>query len=277
LSADSFGLVGAVIVGFFVIVALAAPLLAPYNPYAYQYTPTGALARMQPPSASFLLGTNYYGQDVLSQLIRGSTVTLLVGLLSGVFIGFFGTAVGMIAGYFGGFVDDALMRVVDVFMGVPTLPFAIVVVTIAGPSIEHIIFVVTLLFWRTSARVIRSSVLTLRELGYMRAARVAGASHVRMLLVHVLPNVLPLTFLYVVFGTGAAVLTEASLSFLGLGDPFVVSWGQMLYFAFTTASIRVAWWWVLPPALCVIAFMSGLYFIGRAYEEYLNPRLRRRA
>jgi peptide/nickel transport system permease protein len=277
LKADPFGMAGATIVGFFVIVALAAPLLAPYNPYAYQYLPNGALARMQPPNTSFLLGTNYYGQDVLSQLIRGSTVTLLVGLLSGVFIGFFGTAVGMVAGYFGGFVDDALMRVVDVFMGVPTLPFAIVVVTVAGPSIEHIIFVITLLFWRTSARVIRSSVLTLRELGYMRAARVAGASHLRMLLVHVLPNVLPLTFLYVVFGAGAAVLTEASLSFLGLGDPFVVSWGQMLYFAFTTASIRVAWWWVLPPALCVIAFMSGLYFIGRAYEEYLNPRLRRRA
>jgi peptide/nickel transport system permease protein len=276
LRADSFGLVGATIVVLFVIVALAAPLLAPYNPYAYQYLPNGSLARMQPPSASFLLGTNYYGQDILSQLIRGSTVTLLVGLLSGVFIGFFGTAVGMVAGYFGGFVDDALMRVVDVFMGVPTLPFAIVVVTVAGPSIEHIIFVITLLFWRTSARVIRSSVLTLRELGYMRAARVAGASHLRMLLIHVLPNVLPLTFLYVVFGAGAAVLTEASLSFLGLGDPFVVSWGQMLYFAFTTASIRTAWWWVLPPALCVIAFMSGLYFIGRAYEEYLNPRLRRR-
>jgi peptide/nickel transport system permease protein len=110
----------------------------------------------------------------------------------------------------------------------------------------------------------------------MRAARVVGAGHVRMLLVHVLPNVLPLTFLYVVFGAGAAVLTEASLSFLGLGDPFVVSWGQMLYFAFTTAAIRVAWWWVLPPALCLIAFMSGLYFVGRAYEEYLNPRLRRR-
>jgi peptide/nickel transport system permease protein len=268
---------GAILVGFFVVVALAAPLLAPYNPYAYQYLANGTLARMQPPSATFLLGTNYYGQDVLSQLIRGSTVTLLVGLLSGVFIGFVGTAVGMVAGYFGGLVDDALMRVVDVFMGVPTLPFAIVVVTVAGPSIEHIIFVITLLFWRTSARVVRSSVLTLRELGYMRAARVAGASHLRMLLVHVLPNVLPLTFLYVVFGAGAAVLTEASLSFLGLGDPFVVSWGQMLYFAFTTASIRVAWWWVLPPALCVIAFMSGLYFIGRAYEEYLNPRLRRRA
>src|SRR5712692_7147376 len=277
LRADSFGLVGATIIGIFVIVALAAPLLAPYNPYAYQYLPNGTLARMQPPNASFLLGTNYYGQDILSQLIRGSTVTLLVGLLSGVFIGFFGTAVGMVAGYFGGFVDDALMRVVDVFMGVPTLPFAIVVVTVAGPSIEHIIFVITLLFWRTSARVIRSSVLTLRELGYMRSARVAGASHLRMLLIHVLPNVLPLTFLYVVFGAGAAVLTEASLSFLGLGDPFVVSWGQMLYFAFTTASIRIAWWWVLPPALCVIAFLSGLYFIGRAYEEYLNPRLRRRA
>jgi peptide/nickel transport system permease protein len=263
LRADSFGLVGAGIVGLFVIVALAAPLLAPYNPYAYQYLPNGNLARMQPPNGNFLLGTNYYGQDVLSQLIRGSTVTLLVGLLSGLFIGFFGTAVGMVAGYFGGFVDDLLMRVVDVFMGVPTLPFAIVVVTIAGPSIEHIILVITLLFWRTSARVVRSSV--------------SGAGHMRMLLVHVLPNVLPLTFLYVVFGAGAAVLTEASLSFLGLGDPFVVSWGQMLYFAFTTASIRVAWWWVLPPALCVIAFMSGLYFIGRAYEEYLNPRLRRRA
>jgi peptide/nickel transport system permease protein len=276
LREDPFGLAGASIVGFFIVVALAAPLLAPYNPYAYQYLPNGTLARMLPPSSTFLLGTNYYGQDVLSQLIRGSTVTLLVGLLSGVFIGFFGTAVGMVAGYFGGLIDDALMRVVDIFMGVPTLPFAIVVVAIAGPSIDHIILVITLLFWRTSARVVRSSVLTLRELGYMRAARVAGASHLRMLLVHVLPNVLPLTFLYIVFGAGAAVLTEASLSFLGLGDPFVVSWGQMLYFAFTTAAIRVAWWWVLPPALCVIAFMSGLYFIGRAYEEYLNPRLRRR-
>ena len=277
IGADPLGLAGAIILGFFIFVALAAPLLAPYNPYAYQYLPDGSLARMQPPSASFLLGTNYFGQDVLSQLIRGSTVTLLVGLLSGLFIGVAGTTVGLVAGYFGGFVDDLLMRVVDVFMGVPTLPLAIVIVTVAGPSIEHIIFVITFLFWRTSARVVRSSVLTLREMGYLRAARVAGASHLRILLVHLLPNVLPLTFLYVVFGAGAAVLTEANLSFLGLGDPFVVSWGQMLYFAFATASIRVAWWWVLPPALCVIAFLSGLYFVGRACEEQLNPRLRRRA
>src|SRR5258708_12639805 len=107
----------------------------------------------------------------------------------------------------------------------------------------------------------------------MRAGRVAGAGHMRMLLVHVLPNVLPLTFLYVVFGAGAAVLTEASLSFLGLGDPFVVSWGQMLYFAFTTASIRIAWWGVLPPALGVIAFLSLLYSPSPPHQEFLNPPL----
>ena len=271
------GRFGLVVVALFVFVGIFAPSIAPYDPFTYLTSTTGESLLLAEPSGDYLFGTTYYGQDVLSQTIHGTRIALLIGLISAVFIGIGSTVVGIVAGYFGGWIDDILMRVVDVFMGIPTLPFAILVVALAGPSTRNVIFVIVFLFWRTGARVIRSSVMSLKERAYVHAARAAGASHLRIMLVHILPNVLPLAFLYVVFGLGWAVLTEASLSFVGLGDSREISWGQMLNFAFSSGSIQTGWWWVLPPSLCLILFLSSVFFIGRAYEEQLNPRLRRRS
>jgi peptide/nickel transport system permease protein len=277
ISSDPLGLVGLVIVIFFVLVGTFGSHFAPYGPFDYVQLPTGRVARLAPPSWAYPFGTNYIGQDVLSQTIHGTAITLIVGLCSGLLIGIIGTAVGVFSGYYGGWIDGALMRIVDIFMGIPTLPFAILFVALTEPKMSTIVLIFVILFWRTSARAVRSSVLTLKERQYVKAARAAGAGDLRIMWVHIMPNVLPLAFLYVVFGTGSAILAEASLSFLGLGDPTVVTWGQMINLAFKSAAIREAWWWVMPPCFSLIAFLSAVFFIGRAYEEKLNPRLRRGA
>ncbi|MCC6775824.1 MAG: ABC transporter permease, partial [Hyphomicrobiales bacterium] len=248
ISSDALGLAGLAILVFFTLVGTIGLYFAPHDPFEYLNLANGDLARLLPPSRDFLLGTNFVGQDVLSQMLYGTLVTLLMGLTSGLLIGTIGTAVGVLSGYYGGWVDNLLMRIVDIFMGVPTLPFAILFVALTEPKMSTIIVIFVLLFWRTSARAIRSSVLTLKERQYVKAAHVAGASNLRIMMVHILPNVLPLAFLYVVFGAGAAVLAEASLSFIGLGDPMAITWGQMINMAFKTAAIRDAWWWVLPPS-----------------------------
>lgn len=144
-----------------------------------------------------------------------------------------------------------------------------------GPSIQNIILVISVLFWRNGARIIRSAVLTERERVYVRWARAAGASHAHVIFHHILPNTIRVVFLWITMSVAFAILTEASLSFLGLGDPAVISWGQMLNTAFSSGSLRTAWWWVVPPCIALTLLVSSLYLIGRGYEEQTNPRLRR--
>lgn len=276
LLSDSFAVTGVMILLVFVAIALAAPWLAPYDPFKAMMTETGRLNRLAPPSAAHLLGTTAFGNDVLSQFLHGFRVALLVGLVAAVAVGFISTVFGVLSGYFGGYVDDFLMRLTDIALSIPTLPFAIVAVALLGPSVENIILVITLLFWRNGARIIRSAVLTERERVYVKWARAAGASHLHIILRHILPNIVRVVFLWVTMSVAFAILTEASLSFLGLGDPTVISWGQMLNTAFTSGNLRTAWWWVVPPSLALVMLVSALYLIGRAYEEQTNPRLRRR-
>lgn len=273
---DRFALAGLVIVGAFAAIAIFAPWIAPYPPFEAALTETGRLRRLDPPSADHLLGTTAFGNDVLSQLIYGFRVAFRVGLVAALAVGLISTLIGVLSGYFGGIVDDVLMRATDVALSIPTLPFAIVAVGLLGPSIENIILVIVLLFWRNGGRIIRSTVLTERERIYVRWARAAGASHLHVILKHILPNVARVVFLWVTMSVAFAILTEASLSFLGLGDPTVVSWGQMLNTAFTSGMLRTAWWWVWPPSIALVMLISALYLIGRAYEEQTNPRLRRR-
>jgi peptide/nickel transport system permease protein len=273
---DRFALVGIVIIGLFLAVAIFADFLAPYDPFQTQKTAEGGLARLQPPSANHWLGTTAYAKDVLSELLVGTRVAFIVGLSAAAVVGLVSTLLGLLSGYFGRYVDDAIMRVTDFALSIPTLPIAIVAVAILGPSLRNIIIVIALLFWRNGARIVRSVVLTEKEKVYVQAARAAGASHTYIMLVHILPNVIPVAFLWMTMSIAFAVLAEASLSFLGLGDPNTTSWGQMLNIAFGTGSIRTAWWWVLPPSFCLIALISSIYVVGRAYEEKTNPRLRRK-
>ena len=270
---DRIALTGLVIVMFFLLLALTAGLIAPYDPNETFLDDSGLLD-LEPPSADHWFGTTAFAKDVFSRVVLGTQVAFLVGVTAAIAVGFVSTTLGMLSGYYGGKVDDAIMRMTDFALSIPTLPIAIVAVSILGPSLLNIIGVIILLFWRNGTRIVRSVVLTEKEKQYVVAARAAGASNRYIMLRHILPNVTPVAILWMTMSVAFAILAEASLSFLGLGDPNVVSWGQMLNLAFTTGSIRTAWWWVVPPSLCLVLIISSIYAVGRAIEEKTNPRLR---
>ncbi|MHA6729504.1 ABC transporter permease [Devosia sp. A369] len=272
---DRFAAVGLVIFAIFVLLAIFGPWLAPYGPFEVSLSEAGRLRRLEPPSADHWFGTTGYGMDVLSQMLHGCGIALRIGLVAALAVSVISTIVGVVAGYFGGWIDDVLMRITDVVLSIPTLPFAIVAVAMLGPSVDNIILVITLLFWRNGARIIRSAVLTERERVYVKWAQAAGASDLHVIFWHILPNIFRIIVLWITMSVAFAILTEASLAFIGLGDPTVVSWGQMLNTAFTSGNLRTAWWWVVPPSIALIFLVSALYLIGRAYEEQTNPRLRR--
>jgi peptide/nickel transport system permease protein len=259
----------------FTIVAVVAPLIAPYDPFEIQRLPDGSVAQLVPPSERFWLGTTYYGRDVLSQLLVGTRVAMIVGVVSAFFIAAIGTNIGLVSGYFGGWVDTILMRITDVVFGIPFLPFSVILVALLRPSLSNIVLTISCLLWRTTARVIRAQVLSLRERPFIKAAKVTGAGDLRIMYVHILPNVLPMSLLYVALGIGWAVLAEASLSFLGFGDPSMLSWGEILYQAYLTGSFRSSWWVVVPPGICIALLVASAFMIGREFETVVNPRLRR--
>ncbi len=268
------GVLACVLLLVFFLFALAPQAFVRYEPMSYQYRADRSLDALTPPSSKHWLGTTFYGRDVFSLTIAGSRVAIIVGMISALFIIIIGTNIGLLAGYFGGRVDDALMRLTDVAFSIPFIPFAIVLAGLFGPSLFNIIFSISILMWRTCARVIRAQVLSLKERPFVLAVRAAGGGHLRILYGHLLPNVLPLALLYGAFGVAWAVIAEAGVSFLGFGDPLVVSWGQMIHLAFVTATIRKAWWWVVPPGLCIVLFVISCFLIGRVIEEIVFPRLR---
>ena len=260
----------------FLAMALIGPWAAPHGPFETIYDQDEMPVRLAGPSAQHWLGTTNHGVDVFSQLLWGARIALVVGVLSALGSVLLGTLIGLLAGYFGGLVDEIIMRLTDIAYGIPFLPFALVVIAIVQPSIGLIIILVIAFLWRTTARVIRSQVLTLRERPFVLAARAAGLSEFAILFRHVAPNVLPLSFLYVAIGVQAGVMSEAALSFLGFGDPNVMSWGLMLNDAFRAGAMRSAWWWVLPPGICLSILVISTFMVTRAYEELVNPRLRKR-
>jgi len=272
---DPFAIAGLTIYLVFVLVALFAPALATHDPLEILFQANGRLARNMPPGPDFLLGTTPLGRDIYSQLIYGTRAALLVGITAAVAVMIIGTLAGLVSGYFGGWIDALLMRLADVALSIPFLPFVIVLTAFLRPSTWNIVLAVALLLWPNTARVIRSQVLTVRERAYVEAARVTGAGNGRILFVHVAPNILPLSFLYGSIAIGWAILTEASVSFLGFGDPDVVSWGYMLQDAFVSQALsRGSYAWFVPPGVCIILVVVAGFFVSRGYEEVLFPKLR---
>lgn len=267
------GRLGCLLFAFFVFIAVAGSLLVGSEPMRVHYLADGKVARLLTPVEFAPLGTDYYGRDVAAQLVIGARTALIVSLLSTLIMALVGTNIGLAAGYFGGRVDALLMRFTDLAYSVPFLPFAVILVALLGPSLWNIVLTISVLMWRTTARVIRSQVLSVRQQTFVKAARIAGASHARIIYHHIFPNVLPLALLYLAFGISYSVLSEASLAFLGFGDPERMSWGQMLYFAYTSASIRTAWWWTVPPGACITLFVLSVFLIGRQFERYVSPKL----
>ena len=240
-------------------------------------TPISPLAPGKYPSGNtYLLGTDYKGGDIVTELFYGSQVAFVVGILAALFSVGIGTLVGLLSGYFGAAIDTLLMRTTDVFLVLPFLPVVLVLDQILRPSIWTIILVLGVLGWPGIARVVRSQVLTLKERPFVDAARVSGASDMRLAFLHIAPNILPFSFLYMSLTVSGAIITEAILSFLGLGDPTVISWGGMLSTVLTLGGALSYWWWLIPPGLCITFLSLGFYLLGRGFDEIINPRLRRR-
>lgn len=274
LKNDPFCMTGAIIYLFFILIAIFAPVIAPYDPHE-MIKQNGKLAFNQPPSAEHWLGTTNMGRDIFSQLIYGARPAMMVGLTAAFFVVVVGTLVGLFAGYYKGRIDNFLMRVTDVAFGIPFEPFVIVLVALLGPSVWNIVLAMGLLLWRDTARVIRSQVLTVRERSFVEAAKISGASDLRILFVQVAPNILPLSFLYGSLAMGWAILTEAAVSFLGFGDPAMMSWGFMLNDAYASQALsREAFWWIVPPGIFIMLTVMAGFYIGRGSEEILYPRLK---
>jgi peptide/nickel transport system permease protein len=266
------GLAGTLIVGAFLALALLGPLLAPHRPTA----PVGA--PLEPPSTVHLAGTNAVGQDVASQLVSGARVSLTVAILAGTGTILIGALVGLLAGWTGGRTDIALMRLVDFVLVIPRLPLLIVVAAYAGPSVGVISLIIALTFWPTSARVVRSQVLSLRRRAHVRAAVGYGASGFAILRRHIVPEIALILVAGFVSAAGRAVMLEAGLAFLGLGQAQQASWGLMMRDAldFSGLFFTDAWrWWLLPPVASISVLLIGITFLGLAIEQRMAPRLAR--
>jgi peptide/nickel transport system ATP-binding protein/peptide/nickel transport system permease protein len=252
-----------------VFTAIFAPLLSPYDPAERVARP------FLPPNADHALGTNDIGQDILSELIFGARISLIVGITAGLITVLIGTTVGLLAGYYPR-LGSVLMRVTDLILVLPFLPLLIILAAYLGRGLFNTVMIIGLLVWAGTARVIRSQVLTLVQQDFVLAAKALGATNGHIILRHILPQVLLLAVSELVQATGNAILLEAALSFLGLGDPLQKSWGTVLYWAQVRgAFLSPAWlWWVLPPGLLISISTLGFAMIGFAMEQVLNPRLR---
>jgi peptide/nickel transport system permease protein len=260
---------GAVVLLVFVLLAVFAPLVMPY-PADQQVGPV-----FGPPSAAHPLGLDDGGYDVLSLLLQGGRISMIVGFAATFVAMVIGGGVGILSGYFGGMTDTALMRVTDYFLVIPDVPLMIVIAAVWGPSLSHIVVVIGLLLWTSTARIIRSQVKSVRERVYVRRARSLGAGHTRIIVRHVLPQVAPLLVANTVLTIAVAIFDETALAFLGLSDPSATTWGTMIEHAFDrTAVSSGAWWAIVPPGLAVAFVIMACYLVGQAIEDAVNPRLK---
>jgi len=269
---DRLGRVGVVAFVLVVIIAVAGPLLFPFNQAAVSSTSAGLLL---PPSGQYWLGTDELGRDVFREFLAAAHVSLIVGLAATAISMILGAAIGIVAGYYGRWIDNTLMRLTDFFLVLPQIPLVIALAAFFGQSLGILILVIGMTGWPTTARIVRSQTLSLRERQFITRVRSLGTPDSRILRVHILPNVMPLIFANTVLVIGGAILAEATLSFLGLGDPVQVSWGTMLHFAFDSGAIgRGAWWYFVPPGIGIVIVVLAFTLTGHAIDQALNPRLR---
>ena len=269
------GMIGLTVLLLIVAMALAAPLLADES--SLRAINAVDNPRWATPSELGPLGTDNFGRSVWAQFVWGSRISLLVGLAATAIAIVVGSAVGISAGFFGGWYSAVMMRLTEWFLVIPFLPLAIVLAAVLGPSVRNIILVIGITSWPVTARVVRAQVLSLKERLYVERSRALGASSGHLMSRHVLPNVSPLILANLTLTVPVAILSETTLSFLGLGDPTRSSWGKMLEEAYSAGAVtRNAWWYYLPPGLGVMAIVLAFVLIGQALEEILDPRLRER-
>jgi len=272
LGRNKIGVFGMVLLLLAILMAVFASYLAPYDPYApVKVTIDDIYA---PPSPEHLLGTDDAAKDVLSNFIYGSRVSLIVGFFASFISIFIGGVIGIVAGFYGGRTETVLMRFTDIMLVIPDLPLAVVLVALTKPSLMNIIFVIGIIGWTGTARLVRSQTLTVKERKFVLRARAIGAGRPYIVRRHILPLVLPLMVANTVLVISLAILEESTLSFLGLSDPTIISWGQMLNYAFTRGAMSAgAWWALVPPGFGIVWVVLGCTLLGHGMEQVLNPRL----
>jgi peptide/nickel transport system permease protein len=248
------------------LVAVAAPWLAPYDPLQ-THLPDALL----PPSAAYPLGTDLLGRDVLSRLVYGTRISLLVGFIAVGIAVLVGTLIGSVAGYYGGWIDVVLMRFTDTMLSIPTIFLLLAVIALIGPSIELIMLVIGLTSWMGVARLVRAEILSLKEREFVLAARVLGASSLRIITRHLIPNAMGPVWVSATLGVGGAILTESVLSYLGLGvQPPTPSWGNILNEG--RIALGVAWWLTLSPGLCIFVTVLAFNLVGEGVRDWLSRK-----
>lgn len=281
------GLFGLMLLTTFFVIAVFAPFLAPYDPMkidswnvAPMYTPPVWVNLIDPEYSGptfGLLGTDDIGRDVLSQIIYGSRISILVGFVSAAVAIAVGTSIGLLSGYLGGFIDMFLMRMTDFLLALPWLALMVVLAALTQPSVWNVILILGAIGWTRTARLVRSQVMSIKQRDYVEAVRAVGAPSYYIMFRCILVNVAPLIFANATVTIVFAILGEAGLSFIGLGDPHVMSWGMILNLAHRFGAINIPAWWVfLPPGLCIALLALSFVLIGRTLDEVVNPRLRRR-
>jgi peptide/nickel transport system permease protein len=262
-------LAGLIILGFFVLVAVIGPLFIQGDAQA-KVGPVFA-----PPSSKFWLGTDGGGADMLNLMVVGARVSLLVGFAAAGVSALIGGTIGLLSGFFGGKTDNVLMRITDYVLVIPDIPLMIVVAALFGRSLKNIILIIGIIYWTSTARVIRAQTKSVRERVYVRRTQALGAGNTRLMVRHVLPQVTPLLIANTVLLVAYAIFAETFITFLGLGDPSVVSWGRLIENAFTDdAILNNAWWAIVPPGVAVTIVVLACTMVGQAMEDALNPRLR---
>lgn len=260
---------GVVILTLVTFVAVFAPVLAPHDPYAFG-TP------YLRPCPEHLLGTNDVGQDILSELIYGTRISLLIGVASAVVVTLVGATLGILAGYLGGRTDRIIVQITNIAMALPSTPLTIVLVAFLDASIQNIIFAICITAWTSTARIIRSRVQQLKAQPFIQIEKTLGASDGYIMLRHILPNLGDIVFIRAVLSVGSAMLMEASLSFLGLGVIGQKSWGGILHYAFfRNGIINGAYWWFLPPMICISLSVLGFMLLSYYGEESHTRKNRR--
>ncbi|MBU3197484.1 oligopeptide ABC transporter permease [Clostridium algidicarnis] len=266
---NKLAIIGTVLILILVVFSILAPLII-----SKDINKVDLMNISMSPSKEHILGTDEMGRDVFARLVYGGRVSLTVGMLGMLIQIFIGTTLGIIAGFYGGVVDSIIMRIVDVFMCFPFFVIAIAMAAILGPNIWNVIIIIGVLSWTGIARIVRAEILKLKKSEYIEAAHALGIKNTRILLKHLLPNIIPSVIVASTLSIASGILTEASLSFLGMGvKPPQPSWGNMLASAQNMRTLQSEWWLWIPPGLCVFLTVMSINFMGDGMRDFLDPNV----